>query len=67
MENRTYKILSLLSLLSLNFPQAMGVPKILLSLNLSASKNPRKSIVFKPLASYPNSSPKPSTRRAKGL
>ena len=39
MENRTYKILSLLSLLSLNFPQAMGVPKILLSLNFSASKN----------------------------
>ena len=53
--NRTYKILSLLSLLSLNLSASKnGRPyKILLSLNLSAS--------------YPNSSPKPSTRRAKGL
>ena len=40
--NRTYKKLSLLSLLSLNLSQArMGVPKILLSLNLSASKKGR--------------------------
>ena len=40
--NRTYKKLSLLSLLSLNLSQArMGVPKILLSLNLFSSKNGR--------------------------